>query len=58
MNPGEDDVILKAMLTAAGKNSDITFVIVDGNGNVIETLDKTKDSQFVTIDCAECNTVE
>ena len=55
VNPGEDDVILKAMLTEAGKKSNITFVIVDGNGNVIETLDKTKDSQFVTIEAPNAN---
>ena len=55
VNPGEDDVILKAMLTDAGKKSNITFVIVDGNGNVIETLDKTKDSQSITIEAPGTN---
>ena len=56
VNPGEDDVIIKAMLTEAGKNSNITFVIVDGNGNVIATLDKTTDIQSITVDGTKATT--
>ena len=49
-NPGDEDVIIKAMLTDAGEDSDITFVIVDGNGNAIATLDKTADViQSITV---------
>lgn len=55
-NPGDEDVIIKAMLTDAGEDSDITFVIVDGNGNVIATLDKTTDIQSITVDGTEATT--
>ena len=55
-NPGDEDVIIKAMLTAKGVSSGITFVIVDGNGNVIATLDKTTDIQSITVEGTEATT--
>ena len=47
INPGEVDVVVKALLTAEGVSSEIDFIITDGTNST--TLSKTQDAQKVTI---------
>ena len=47
INPGEVDVVVKALLTAEGVSSEIDFIITDGTNSTI--LSKTQDAQKVTI---------
>ena len=47
LNPGEDDVSIKAILTEAGVKSGLAFIITDGTNET--TLDATQDPQKVTI---------
>ena len=46
-NPGEEDVAIKAILTANGVSSGITFIITDGTKET--TLNATTDAQMVEI---------
>jgi hypothetical protein len=47
INPGEDDVSIKAILTKAGVDSGMRFIITDGTKET--TLNATQDAQKVTI---------